>query len=65
MSSNIKHGAASKKRALSYKSIKMSHVEEEDSDQALIDQILKICGGTQEMLSLLSAYDEVIKNKVP
>ena len=62
MRSNLKNG--SKKRALSYKSIQMSHLEEDDSDQALLDRILKLAG-SQEMLVLLGAYDEVVKNKVP
>ena len=62
MRSNLKNG--SKKRALSYKSIQMSHLEEADSDQALLNQIMKLAG-SQEMLLLLGAYDEVVKNKVP
>ena len=62
MRSNLKNG--SKKRALSYKSIQMSHLEEGESDQALLARIQKLAG-SQEMLLLLGAYDEVVKNKVP
>jgi ribosomal protein S24E len=53
----------SKKRALSYKSIRMSHIEQEEDDQVLVNRIKKKAG-SQDMLVLLSAYDDIVKNKV-